>query len=717
MNRVKLKKLIIQDFRTLAGRHEIVFQDNGLVAIKGKNLETGGSSNSGKSNVLKALAFLFKICPHPATECQNWHTESPMLVEGVFDTNEGEVVLRRGSELSITVAGKKVSGAAKAVEAKLDEITGVSAPIREALTYRDQRWPKSILAMKDTELKKFLTQVLGLEALEADVAAAGKRVQAAMDQVELKNGAMDIQTKHLDALECSAPPPAQDVPEALEDAVLAARDALDDAKEALAQAQQAVNVSTQAHNDGCARINTKYEKLESGLKDQLIVARSAGHHVKPNKALVAEVEELEDAVRECQDHLARLRQQDNEAAAAVAYRVASTKNTIKGLQKEWATIGDLEAELVSIGLELEQLEAQRCPTCSQQWVENEAKVKETKERQRKAWVRRDRVAALGPTIEELEEELAGLVHISNPKLAQFEAVAKTIDGRLRDASNKAAAEAQKVSSEARALMASIQEKLDSLEDRKKLELAELTELGPAKALIEAERAVHNATAKKVAATTALKEASVARDFAALRVLEHDRLLVRQASAVAAALEMVVLAKAELAKELDYTDLIKGFRNKVFDEVLESIGTEASNILAELPNAQDIAIDFRSERETGTGTIEQRIKPVITVHGVERGLDASSSGGQYTSVALAVDLAVIKVVSSRMGCDLQWLVLDETFGGHDVVTKAACLELLQVFARDKLVLVVDHATEVKEMFSQEIVVEYNNKKSRILPRGS
>jgi DNA repair exonuclease SbcCD ATPase subunit len=179
-----------------------------------------------------------------------------------------------------------------------------------------------------------------------------------------------------------------------------------------------------------------------------------------------------------------------------------------------------------------------------------------------------------------------------------------------------------------------------------------------------------------------------------------------------ALTKVTAAEKEFHREADYLDLMRGFRNKIFDEVLEGISAESSNVVAALPNAQHISIDFKSERVTGSGTIEQRIKPTVTIYGEERSLVASVSGGQFTSVELAVDLAVARVVSARLGCNLQWMILDESFEGHDPATKEACMTLLQQYAADKLIIIVDHSSEFKEMFTQEILVEQHDRLSKV-----
>ncbi len=176
-------------------------------------------------------------------------------------------------------------------------------------------------------------------------------------------------------------------------------------------------------------------------------------------------------------------------------------------------------------------------------------------------------------------------------------------------------------------------------------------------------------------------------------------------------DQVEKSQSDYRRESDYLDLLRGFRNKIFDEVLVSIGAEASKMIASLPNAQHITIEFESERQTDKGAVQERITPVVLLHGQQRPLDESVSGGQLTSLMLAVDLAVVRVISARLGCDLNWIILDEAFDGHDPVTKAGCVEMLQTYARDKLVVIVDHASEFKESFSKMVVVDHNQKASR------
>jgi DNA repair exonuclease SbcCD ATPase subunit len=57
-------------------------------------------------------------------------------------------------------------------------------------------------------------------------------------------------------------------------------------------------------------------------------------------------------------------------------------------------------------------------------------------------------------------------------------------------------------------------------------------------------------------------------------------------------------------------------------------------------------------------------------------------------------------------------LDESFNGQGNVTKEANMEVLREYAQEKLVVVIDHNSEFKEMFTQFIDVVYKDGRSEI-----
>ena len=191
MSFVNLRKVVYFNFRTLQGLHQIEFAKNGLVAIKGVNLDTKGRSGAGKTNVILGIAYLFGHCPHPANTLQYWYDEAPFYVEGHFDTSDGPAVLVRGAKgMSMQVGAEKKLTGSKAVEERLDRLCGVRGDLREILTYRDQKKPQKFLGMKDTELKEFLALVLGLTDLDKQIDASTKKLSLLEKQVVADAGAL-----------------------------------------------------------------------------------------------------------------------------------------------------------------------------------------------------------------------------------------------------------------------------------------------------------------------------------------------------------------------------------------------------------------------------------------------------------------------------------------------------------------------------------------------
>jgi DNA repair exonuclease SbcCD ATPase subunit len=58
------------------------------------------------------------------------------------------------------------------------------------------------------------------------------------------------------------------------------------------------------------------------------------------------------------------------------------------------------------------------------------------------------------------------------------------------------------------------------------------------------------------------------------------------------------------------------------------------------------------------------------------------------------------------------MIDEQFGGLDLVSKTCCMEVLKDFSQHCLVMVIDHHTEINEYSDQIIEVEYQNGRSYI-----
>lgn len=182
-----------------------------------------------------------------------------------------------------------------------------------------------------------------------------------------------------------------------------------------------------------------------------------------------------------------------------------------------------------------------------------------------------------------------------------------------------------------------------------------------------------------------------------------------------AVKQVDTQRAEVAKiesqlhaELDFIGLLgrEGFLGIIFDEVLAEIATHANTTLGQLANTSHVSVGFRAENAKGKRTIA----PVFFVGEHETTRTSGLSGGMGASADLAVDLGVAAVVEARLGTAPGWLCLDESFNGMPKTTRESVLEILQQYSKDRLILVIDHATELKEFFPVRLQVKQENGRS-------
>jgi vacuolar-type H+-ATPase subunit D/Vma8 len=234
-----------------------------------------------------------------------------------------------------------------------------------------------------------------------------------------------------------------------------------------------------------------------------------------------------------------------------------------------------------------------------------------------------------------------------------------------------------------------------------------------RAYADAEQRVANAEYLCNSSNTAIQQAT-ALDVNVKSQLEFRRKRVADVQkSVETETKVLERHQVDIAKERDFAALVgrDGFLGAIFDEVLAEVAEETNDILAKVPNVAHVTLAFKSETITGKGTVQRGIKPVVTVGGHEASLKAGCSGGMLGAVYLATDLAVIDVVSRRLGVSPGWLFLDESFEGLGAVEKEAYLEVLSLYAEKKLVLIIDHGTETKEALPG-IDLIYENGRSRL-----
>ena len=190
----------LQAFRSFVEPSRFNFPPRGLRIIRGRNLDTGGSSGAGKSSVNLGLAYAMGYCPFPATELQSWFTDDPPRAEVGLQTPEHQLSVDRGNGLRLVVDGdKKKALKGKAAEAELTKHLGLSPAMLSALTFRQQRSDGTFLSKTNVEIQEFFTTVLGLEVYERAYDDAIKKANALEQDMLIAKGVVTNYQTQLNA--------------------------------------------------------------------------------------------------------------------------------------------------------------------------------------------------------------------------------------------------------------------------------------------------------------------------------------------------------------------------------------------------------------------------------------------------------------------------------------------------------------------------------------
>ena len=700
---MRLRSLELQAFRSFGGPERIDFPGRGMLLLDGVDSATGESSGSGKSSILEAVAFAVGYSQMPATELQCRHSKLPMQVVLTLEVGGGEVVLARGAKNYYVAGGEKRTGAKEYAEF-VQRTFGMPPDLVRALTYRAQREVGKFVSMPDSEKKEFLGMCIPeLEAIERaseDARRAADALASDMAGAAATVASLEAESARLVQLAPSA------VPAPLGD-LEARRDNLHRIWQAL---------------DGGAVQTEEIARSKAGAMDEALLAtlKEIRNTIAPDLAGVANAraEHLQTVVR-LEADLARA---DAEGRAATARADADRRAVDEQIRGRRAGLEKLLAicahrphiaeAMEKVDRELADLAADTCPTCKRQWdnaraetdrlaaarADLEARVVMTAEARRRA----DHVAA---EIDALEQ---------SRKCVDASAPAAAMENYARAAAALASERARErdIDSADAKLSRRVEDGLQAR--RSELSVDVGAAAAAAQAARGAERAAHAelgvAALELGAAAKRNNEigAEVARHGLAVGDAERRTALARQAADI-------MLGRAAMERAVHSSLGRTGYMGSIFDEILAEISREATAIVSGMPNTRSVSVAFSSAQETKKGTTRRSIAPTVCKDGLTASLK-SLSGGQQTTVELAADLAIGAVVSRRTGRMPGWLALDEAFDGMGVPTKEICMDVLRRYAKDRLVIVVDHATEIKEAFDSQIVVDMVGGNSTIRKGG-
>lgn len=645
--KIKLKNLKLKAFRSFEKDASVDFPASGLLLLRGLVTGTGGSSRAGKSTILKAIAYALGYESTPAKALQSWFTEEPMQVELTLETDVGEVKISRGQKLSLTVNGEKNTGAVKVIEDKLSSILNLTPDMLSVLTYREQRTKGFFLQKTDSEKKEYLTKVLGLEKFELASEKASEALKLLENDKIAKLAVAERVLKNLETLQASIPVVPEDTTGPVAVELLALQAQIKELNQAIA--------SLQAKK---AEIAKNYQ-ADTSVRDQ-----ANGFLQAINAQLV------------------QAKDKHNANVKAFYNEKATLENSIRDLDRVQKEILVYENSRKSLEAKIVILKANKCPTCSQEWLQAAKEI--------------DRL-----TVE--VDSLNALILKNQQSLA----LKPELQAKLAQLQPPSDAETVQLQGQADGLKAIVAKEEAELANKSKLAVADV-----GAKINEIYTALNDCTSKANILDKTISKEKTLVSVAQKALADHTKKIQETEQEHSAKTSELKALEGKIGNLKDFILLVgrEGFLGTIFDEILVEISQETNKILGYIPNTSNVSLHFTSESTTQRGSVKKSIIPIVTINGVKAPWQSGCSGGMQAVLEWAVDLAVIEVVSRRTGIVPNWLILDEALDGLGPVEKEACLVVLQEYGHNKLIIIVDHASEIKEAVSNVIDIRNTDGKS-------
>jgi len=678
---LKLKKLSLKNVGRFVGQHEVVFDGRPmLVQVDAQNNNTGGSSGAGKSTLFNSLEYLLGINSLPATVLQSRLTKDAMSVFGEFDYEGKSIAIKRSKSdgLSISIDGVEiVSGNNKAAEEKLDEILGIPRDLLRKMIHKRQKEGGFFLNLTPKECHAFLAEALDLKTWAQRLAIA---------EQDYKKFDQEVQTTQA-ALE-------------------ATKSALDSSRQSLSMLQEPVLDWDPAI---LPSLKNNLDRAENLLKDELLKLDQALAAIDKPKAPTnidrSSLEHLSKKIQDLKTQEANERQiaLDNwniktKELALLESKLSDYKKIIELGKSSALQLEDIKLKIVSIKNNI-------CPTCKQTWHQGHSEINTLLLEAKKKAQEIQQAKALEQEIPTLIKQIHDKkLEIENAKndmnlnkfsflIANAEAEYKAENERLEKEQqliNQAYIQAlERVRQQEESIRSKFSETIANLsynrDEHRKLFLQKSSEFESFQK--NKELFLKNKESLELAVKTQEKQI--------LDLTEKNK----------KAFEMREVS-TEAAK------LIRSYMNYLFQDALDSIAVKATQILSRIPNMSTATISFEGFKETKAGAIKDEVTAILTMDGEVDIPVKSMSGGERTSIDLAVDLAVIDMIEERAGKGLDIFILDEPFDGLDSICREQCLQILQTHVSGKRIVIVDHSNETKELVHDRIVVIRDGQESRI-----
>jgi ABC-type dipeptide/oligopeptide/nickel transport system ATPase subunit len=653
-----------------------------FIQVDARNNNTGGSSGSGKTTAFNALDFLLGLNDLPATILQSRYTDDHINVHGNFLWNGKKVYIARGKKLKVQIGEKVYEGSSSLAEEQIDAILGMPRKIFRKLLHKRQKEGGFFLDFTPAKMHEFLIDCLNLTEFRLKDKLVDALIDGLFEKKTKEESFLNGQEVGLDAtvaaiVSLGAPP----VKQMDQETILGLKKKVDEAE---SQLKSLTGVWSTVLRD----LENERPIIQVVPFDRSEIDKCAGVILVLNNILNGLFQEDKDRVAKVRESIVKNKQAKKDAEAAVVLAHAAKLETVK------------------LAEEIKKIRASICPTCEQSWITEQYS---TQERERLTQILRLKavmdagdkargdLVLLGDEALYLQSQDQGKVHPDMPGINEKlrEAHARHLEEKLK---GDAWIEKQN--------LANKQENEKFTQKQKDVQFRAESEINQARGTLDIARRVFD-NAVNILRSHSEASANHERNLKSLKEKEE-----KFTSKIAEVKTTISAIDAELILAQETKKAIKKFLSYSFDHAIDSIGRRATEIIRCIPNMSNATIQFDGAKETADGKVKDEVNAVIGMDGEEGVPIKSLSGGERSSLDIAVDLAVIDFIETKSGKGMNLFILDEPFTGLGPVEIEMALEVLKNSNTNKKIVIVDHNSEVKQMVQNRLVVVRDGLTSKI-----